>query len=236
MQRREPISPQAAELEPEIRRRAQAAARHVTPVQAANLFNGVAEEERVETLEDLTAGEQMQRDLHERFPRYFEAADAVRDTEAETDLPRFRAWRKEQRRLAREADSWPAGNAARIRTAGGILLAAAVLTRPFDLISADVFYTAGLVGAALLVLGTQLLKKRRSPLWNGAFADPKLACAYVWGYASQAAAVALIRAREPDAAEWETAMRRIEAMWERRNRRSNLWAEEDYTGIRYTSA
>ena len=236
MQRQEAISPQAAELEPEIRRRAQAAARHVTPVQAANLFNGVVEAERTEAFEDLSAAEQLEQDLHERYPRYFEAADAVRDTEAKADLPRFRAWRREQHRLAREADSWSAGNAGRIRAAGGILLAAVVLTRPFGLISADVFYTAGLAAAALLVLGTQLLKKRRSPLWNGAFADPRLASLYVWGYASGVAAVALIRTREPDAGEWEPAMRQMEAMWERRNRRSTLWAEEDYTGIRYTSA
>jgi hypothetical protein len=99
-----------------------------------------------------------------------------------------------------------------------------------------VFGIAAAVAAALLVLGTQLLKKRRSPLWNGVFADPKMASAYVWGHASRAAATALIRTREPDAGAWEAHMLRIDGMWDRRNRPSELFAEEDYSGIRYTSA
>lgn len=225
------------ELEDQIRRRTQAAARLLTPVQAANLVNGVAAAEReAESWEEIKASEQLERDLHERYPEYFEAAEAVRDGEARADLPRFRAWGREQRRLAREADGWLAGNAAWIRTIGGVLLGAALLAKPFDLISSEVFGAAAAVAAALMVLGTQLLKKRRSPLWNGVFADPKMASAYVWGCASRAAATALIRTREPDAGAWETNMLQIEAMWDRRTRRSELFAEEDYSGIRYTSA
>ncbi|MER2133080.1 MAG: hypothetical protein ABS910_00205 [Arthrobacter sp.] len=225
------------ELQDQIRRRTQAFARHLPPSQAANLINGVAEEEReAESWEVLKASEDRERDLHARFPDYFEAAEAVKKSEAESDLGRFRGWRREQQRLARETDAFAASNAVLIRNTGGVLLAAALLAAPFDLISGDVFFWGAALAAGFMVLGMQLIKKRSSPLWKGVFIDPKFAAYSVWHCASQAAAAALIREREPDAAQWKDALQILETRWDRRNRRSTLWAEEDYSGIRYTTA
>lgn len=230
-------STSSQELEDQIRRRAQASARHLPPSQAANLINGAAAEEReAESWEELKAAEDRERELHARFPAYFEAAEAVKKSEAESDLDRLRAWRKEQRRLAREAEGFGAANALAIRNTGGMLLAAAIAAKPIGLISGDVFFWGAAFSAGVLVLGMQLVKKRSSPLWNGVFSDPKFAAFSVWHCASQAAAAALIRAREPEAAQWEDALQILEARWDRRNRRSTLWAEEDYSGIRYTTA
>ena len=237
MQASEPLSGSSHELQEQIRRRTQAFARHLPPSQAANLINGVAEEEReAESWEVLKAAEDRGRDLHARFPDYFEAAEAVTQSEAESDLGRFRGWRREQLRLAREADTFAASNAGRIRNAGGTLLAAVIAAKPFGLISGDVFFWGAALAAGLMVLGSQLIKKRRSPLWNGVFIDQKFAAHSVWRCASQAAAAALIREREADAAQWEDALQILESRWDRRNRRSTLWAEEDYTGIRYSTA
>jgi len=237
MQGSEPLSASSHELQAQIRRRAQASARHLPPSQAANLINGVAEEEReAGSWEELKASEDRQRELQSRFPAYFVAAAAVKESVASSDLPRFRAWRKEQLRLARDTDGFAAASAAWIRTAGGILLAAAVLTKPFGLISGEAFYTAAVLAVGVILLGTQLLRKRSSPLWKGVFIDPKFAASSVWHCASEAAAAALIRAREPEAAQWEDALQILESRWDRRNRRSTLWAEEDYSGIRYTTA
>lgn len=225
------------ELEDQIRRRSQASARYLPPIQAANLVNGVAEEEReAESWEDLKAAEDREQELHARFPDYFEAAEAVTKSEAESDLERFRAWRREQRRLAREAEGFGAANAVRIRNAGGTLLGAAIAAAPFGLITGDVFLWGAALSAGLLVLGMQLVKKRSSPLWNGVFSDPRFAAHSVWHCASQAAAADLIRVREADAGQWEDALRILDARWGRRNRRSVLWGEEDYSGIRYTTA
>ena len=237
MQGSEPFSASSQELQEQVRRRAQASALHLPPSQAANLINGVAEEEReAGSWEELKAADDRQGELQSRFAAYFEAAEAVKKSETESDLPRFRAWRKEQLRLARETDGVAAASAAWIRLAGGILLAAAVLAKPFGLISGEVFFTAAVLAVGVILLGTQLLKKRRSPLWKGVFIDPKFAASSVWHCASEAAAAALIRAREPEAAQWEDALQLLESRWDRRNRRSTLWAEEDYSGIRYTAA
>ncbi|MEB7504836.1 hypothetical protein [Arthrobacter koreensis] len=236
MQGNKPPYASRDELESQIRQRAQASARHLPPSQAANLINGAAEEEQeAESWEELKAADALEEGLRETFPDYFAAAAAVAGAEAEADRERFRVWRGEQRRLAREADGFAAANAGRIRAAGGILLAAAVLSKPFGLISAEVFYVAAVMAVAAIVLGTQLLKKRRSPLWKGVFTDPKFAAASVWHCASNAGAAALIRSREPEAAQWEDALQILESRWDRRNRRSTLWAEEDYSGIRYTT-
>lgn len=225
------------EREDQIRRRTQALARHLPPVQAANLINGVAEEEReAESWEELRASEDREKDLQARFPDYFEAAEAVKQAEVQSDLVRFRAWRREQLRLAREADTFAASNAVLIRNTGGTLLAAVIAARPFGLISGDVFFWGAALAAGLMVLGSQLIKKRSSPLWKGVFIDPKFAAYSVWHCASQTAAAALIREREPDAAQWTDALQILESRWDRRNRRSTLWAGEDYTGIRYTTA
>lgn len=235
MQGSEPLSGNRGELQAQLRQRAQASARHLPPSQAANLINGLAETEReAGSWEELKAAEALERDLRGRFPDYFEAAGAVEASEAEADLPRFRAWRGEQLRLAREADGFAAANAARIRIAGGSLLTAAVLAKPFGLISGEVFYVAAVLAVGLIVLGTQLLKTRRSPLWKGVFIDAKYAARCVWHCAAVGAAAALIRAREPEAGQWEENLRLLEERWDRRNRRSMLWAEEDYSGIRYT--
>ncbi|MGW9403817.1 hypothetical protein ACWGQ2_07590 [Arthrobacter sp. NPDC055585] len=237
MQGREPLSGKSDELETKIRQRTQASARNLTPTQCANLINGAAEEEReADTWQELRASDDRQRDLHSRFPAYFEAAEAVKHSEATSDLGRFRAWEKEQLRLARETDGFAASNAGRIRNAGGTLLAAAIAAKPFDLISGEVFFWTAALAAGLLVLGVQLLKKRRSPFWNGVFSDSKYAAFSVWHCASEAAAAALIRAREPEAEQWEDALRLVESRWDRRNRCSKLWPEEDYSGIRYTAA
>lgn len=237
MQATEPASNSTNELEAQIRQRAQASARHLPPSQAANLIIGVAEEEReADTWQELQASDDRQRELHSRFPAYFEAAEAVKSSEATSDLGRFRAWRKEQLRLARETDSFAASNAGRIRNAGGTLLAAVIAAKPFDLISGEVFFWMGALAAGLLVLGSQLVKKRRSPFWNGVFSDPKFAAFSVWHCASEAAAAALIRAREPEAEQWEDALQLLESRWDRRNRRSKLSPEEDYSGIRYSTA
>ena len=235
MQGSEPLSGSKGDLAAQLRQRAQASARHLPPSQAANLINGLAETEReAESWEELKAADALEKDLRERFPDYFEAAGTVETSEAEADLPRFRAWRGEQRRLAREADGFAAASAAGIRIAGGCLLTAAVLAKPFDLISGEVFYVAAVLAVGLIVLGTQLLKKRRSPLWKGVFIDAKYAAQCVWHCAAVAAAAALIRTREPEAGQWEDNLRLLEERWDRRNRRSTLWAEEDYSGIRYT--
>ncbi|GAA1353169.1 hypothetical protein GCM10009636_16880 [Arthrobacter koreensis] len=232
-----PFSISGEELQEQIRRRAQASALHLPPSQAANLINGVAEEEReASSWEELEAADDRQRELQSRFAAYFDAAEAVEKSEAESDLPRFRAWRKEQLRVARETDGAAAASAAWVRIAGGILLAAVVLAKPFGLISGDAFFTAAVLAVGVILLGTQLLRKRRSPLWKGVFSDPKFAAFSVWHCASEAAAAALIREREPDAVQWEDALQILESRWNRRNRRSSLWAEEDYSGIRYTPA
>ncbi|MER1995211.1 MAG: hypothetical protein ABTA24_01765 [Arthrobacter sp.] len=237
MQAGEAGSASSHELQDQIRRRTQAFARHLPPTQAANLINGVAGEEReAESWEVIKDSEDREKALNARFPVYFDAAEAVKQAEVPSELGRFRAWRKEHVRLAREADGIGAAGAAGIRTAGGMLLAAAVLAKPFGLISADVFFLAAVLAVGMILLGTQLLRKRRSPLWKGVFIEPKSAAFSVWHCASQAAAAALIREREPDAARWEDALQNLESRWDRRNRRSTLWAEEDYTGIRYGTA
>ncbi|MBF4995088.1 hypothetical protein ITX31_13345 [Arthrobacter gandavensis] len=223
-------------LEQQIRQKARASAQHLPPVQAANLIHCAMDEQAETDDEWLRTREDLEERLHSRFPDYFDAAEAVRASEADADIPRFRAWRREQLRLAGESDGFAAVHAVRVRTIGGAVLAAAILTKPFGLISADTFFLAAVLGTGILLLGSQLLKRRRSPLWEGVFTHPKFASYSVWHCAAEAAAASLIREHEPCGAQWDDALRIAEGRWDRRNRRSPLWAEEDYSGIRCTAA
>lgn len=230
MQQQNPPENNAA-LEAEIRRRARDGAEHLRPPQAANLVNGLHEAEIGGSASELEESESAVNALQERYPAYFHAAEAVAGSEAAADLVRFRRWRKEQQRLAWQADGAAASMAAGLRVAGGVLPAAAVLALGLDGIGYETLLWLWMLSAVLFMLGGRFLKRRRHPLWKGVFVDPKGASRIVWYCAAQAAAAELIRARERVSAADEGGLRATEKSWALRNRQSTEYAEEDYSGI-----
>lgn len=222
---------QAESLEDDIRLRARGRATHLRPAQAANLVNGQVEAEAGQTYDEFLESQRAVEILQEAYPSYFQAAHAVAKSESAADLGRFRSWRKEQRRLARAADGPAASAAPGVRLAGLVLPVAGLLAVGLNLIGYPALLAVWALSAALYLLGVRLLKRRRSPLWLGVFADPKDVCSAVWYAAAQVSAAELIRARESDAGATEAGLREVEENWALCNRRSVKFSEEDYSGI-----
>lgn len=218
-------------LEAEIRRRARGGAAGLRPQQAANLVNGCAEMEAAQTYEEFDGAQQAVGTLQEAYPDYFRAASAVARKEAAADLGRFRAWRREQRSLARAEDGAAAALAPAARACGGVLAFGALLALGINLIGYPALLASWGVAAGLYVLGCRLLKRRTSPLWKGVFSDPRGTCNAVWYAAAQAAAADLVRAREPGASAVEAGLKEVAETWSLRHRASIRYANEDYSAM-----